>query len=276
MARVSFEGVKRVAIALAWLALFAVIGFGITFGMSPLLPAWGGPNWFVARNGIYELLGFGAATLIVGRLLSKHSWDAMGWRRERFGHQLLRGVALGAVMAATAIGLAVILDGARVSLTPEWARIPAVALPLAFGLLCAALAEELLARGYPLRQLADAVGPWGATAVLALAFGALHLGNPNASALGFVNVVLAGVWLSVGFFLGGIGLAWGLHFGWNAGLELLFDAPVSGYSFQVPVVDYAPGARGWIDGGAFGPEGGIIATIVVLAGTAVLGRRLKT
>jgi len=59
-------------------------------------------------------------------------------------------------------------------------------------------------------------------------------------------------------------------------LALLFDAPVSGYSFQVPVVDYAPGARGWIDGGAFGPEGGIIATIVVLAGTAVLGRRLKT
>jgi membrane protease YdiL (CAAX protease family) len=275
MARVSFAGLKRVAIALAWLILFVVIGFGITFGVAPLLPDWGGPNWFVARNGVYELLGFGTATVIVGRFLSKHSWGAMGWRRQGFGGQLLRGVGFGALMAASAVGLAVVLDGARVSLSPEWAQMPAVAVPLAFGLLCAALAEELLARGYPLRQLAEAVGPWGATGVLALAFGALHLGNPNASALGFVNVVLAGVWLSVGFFLGGIGLAWGLHFGWNAGLSLLFDAPVSGYSLHVPVVEYVPGTRTWIDGGAFGPEGGIVATIVVLAGTALIGRRLK-
>jgi len=276
MARVSFEGVKRVVIALGWVVLFAVIGFGITFGVSPLLPDWGGSTWFVARNGIYELLGFGTATLVVGRLLSKHSWDAMGWRRPGLGRQLFRGVGLGALMAGIAVGLAALAGGAGVSVSPEWGELPGVVLPLAFGLACAALAEELLARGYPLRQLADAVGPWGATTVLALAFGALHLGNPHASVLGFVNVVLAGVWLSVAFFLGGMGLAWGLHFGWNAGLALLFDAPVSGYAFHIPVVDYAPGPKAWIDGGAFGPEGGVVATLVMIAGTAALiGPRLK-
>jgi len=276
MARVSFAGLKRVGIAVAWLVVFAVLGFGITFGVSPLLPDWGGPTWFVAQSGVYELIGFGTATLVVGKLLSKHSWDAMGWRRPGFGRQLFRGVGLGALMAACAVGLAAVLDGAIVTVTPEWAQVPGVVLPLAFGLICAALAEELLARGYPLRQLADAVGPWGATVVLALAFGALHLGNPHASVLGFVNVVLAGVWLSVAFFVGGMGLAWGLHFGWNAGLALLFDAPVSGYPLHVPVVEYAPGPRAWIDGGAFGPEGGVVATLIMILGTAaVIAPRFK-
>jgi hypothetical protein len=78
------------------------------------------------------------------------------------------------------------------------------------------------------------------------------------------------VWLSVGFFLGGMGLAWGLHFGWNAGLGLLFDAPVSGYLFRVPAVEYAPGPHAWVDGGAFGPEGGIVATVALIAGTLFL------
>jgi len=85
------------------------------------------------------------------------------------------------------------------------------------------------------------------------------------------------VWLSFAFFSsGGMGLAWGLHFGWNAGLALLFDAPVSGHAFHLPAVEYAPGARFWVGGGAFGPEGGLVATIAIVAGTlAVLGPRVR-
>jgi hypothetical protein len=71
-------------------------------------------------------------------------------------------------------------------------------------------------------------------------------------------------------------LAWGLHFGWNAGLALAFDAPVSGYVFRVPAIEYEPGAHAWVDGGTFGPEGGIVGTIVLIAGIlAVIGRRVK-
>ncbi len=277
MARVSFAAVKRVAIALGWILLFFVLGGGITIGVSNLVPGWGGLEWFVARNGAYELLGFGTATLVVGRLLSKHSWDAMGWRAPGLSRHLLRGVGLGAGMATIAVGLAALLDRAGVRLTGDWGRVPGVVLPLAFGLVCAALAEELAFRGYPLRRLADAVGPAPAIAVFAMLFALAHSWNPSASLFSTLNVGLAAVWLSVAFFSsGGMALAWGLHFGWNAGLAILFDAPVSGYGFQVPGVEYAPGPRPWVDGGAFGPEGGLVATLVVLAGTAALiGPRLK-
>ena len=280
MARVSFAAVKRVAIALGWIILFAAIGLGITIGLSALLPGWGGNLWFLFRNGLYEAIGFIVATVVVGKLLNKYSWDRMGWHTQPGGlvPRLLRGVGLGALMAALAVGLAFVIDHTTVHLTGNWGIWPQVALPIMVGLVLAALAEELMFRGYPMRRLADAIGAPAAIAVFALLFGLAHAGNPNATPFSTVNVALAAVWLSFAFFsTGGMALAWGLHFGWNAGLSMLFDAPVSGFKFvDVPGVDYLSGRHIWVDGGAFGPEGGIVTTIVMIAGTlAVIGARVK-
>jgi membrane protease YdiL (CAAX protease family) len=265
MARVSFAGVKRVLIALGWAVLFIAIGIGITLGLS-LLPAWGGADWAIPRTGIDEVIGFGFATWLVGRVLKKYSWDELGWRAPAV-KPWLRGVLLGALMSSLAIGLAVLLDGARIHVTSDgslWAR---VALPLIIGLIFAALGEELGFRGFPLRRLSDAFGVVPAMLLLAILFGIAHAKNPNATVFSTINVALAAIWLSFAFFSrGGMQLAWGAHFGWNAGLAILFDAPVSGYTFHVPLVEYTPGAHAWVDGGAFGPEGGVVATVALVIG----------
>ena len=261
---------KRGAIALGWAVLFFVIGIGIALGLASVVPGWGGPDWAVVRSGVEEVIAFGLATWIVGRLLEKYSWSDLGWRRPALA-PWLRGLALGAVMASVAIGLAVVLDGARVHFTGDWNIWPRIALPLILGLICAALGEELAFRGFPLRRLSDAFGVIPATLLLAILFGVGHAWNPNATVFSTVNVALAAVWLSLAFFsAGGMALAWGAHFGWNAGLAILFDAPVSGFLFRTPVVEYAPGSHAWVDGGAFGPEGGVVATIALVAGTLFL------
>ena len=276
MARVSFADVKRVAIALGWIVLFAGVGIGITIGLSALLPGWGGNLWFLFRNGLYEAIGFIVATVVVGNLLNKYSWDRMGWHTQPGGlaPRLFRGVGLGALMAALAVGLAFVLDHTSVHSTGNWRIWPQVALPIMLGLVLAALAEELMFRGYPMRRLSEAIGAPAAVAVFAVLFGLAHARNPNATVFSTINVALAAVWLSFAFFsAGGVALAWGLHFGWNAGLSMLFDAPVSGYQFvDVPGVDYSVGRHAWIDGGAFGPEGGIVTTLVMIAGTAAILR----
>ena len=279
MARVSFADVKRVGIALGWIVLYAVIGIALTIGISNMVPGWGGPRWFVLRNGAYEVVGFLVATVVVGNLLNKYSWDRMGWHTQPGGlwPRLLCGIGLGALMAMLAIGLAFVLDRATVHRTGDWSVWPSVVVPLGLGLVLAALGEELMFRGYPMRRLADAIGPLPAMLILAALFGVAHARNPYATFFSTVNVALAAIWLSFAFFsAGGMALAWGLHFGWNAGLSILFDAPVSGYAFQVPAVEYTPGRHEWVDGGAFGPEGGIVTTIVLIAGTlAVIGTRVK-
>jgi len=177
---------------------------------------------------------------------------------------------LGAAMAALAVGLAVIASGATVRADAATEAGTLVA-PLAVGLVAAALFEELVFRGYPLRRLADVVGVVAATGLLGVGFAAAHLGNPNVTPLGTLNIGLAAVWLAAAFFSpGAMPLAWGLHFGWNAGLALGFEAPVSGLTFDLPLVEYEAGRHVWIDGGAFGPEGGVVATVVFSAGTAAL------
>jgi CAAX protease family protein len=269
MARVSFAGVKQFGIALAWLALFTALSVAVIIGLTGAVPGWGGSTWFIARNGIYGVIGFGVATIVVGRLLNKRSWSEMGWRPRTAG-SFGQGLALGAAMATVAILLAVVL-GARVSFTGDWNLWAGIALPLIVGLVFAAVSEELAFRGYPLQRLADAIGVFPAMLVVAMLFGLAHSGNDNATPFGIINIALAAIWLSLAFFsAGGMGLAWGAHLGWNAGLAVLFDAPVSGFRFQVPVVEYTPGTYAWVDGGAFGPEGGVVATIVLMAGTLYL------
>jgi hypothetical protein len=269
MARVSFPAVKRVAIALGWIILFYVVALGVDYGLTEVASVRWNSTLAVVPIGLFEVIGFGLATYVFGRRIHKHSWSELGWRRPAL-KPWLRGLALGAVMASGAVGLAVVF-GARVHFIGDWNAWAPIALPLIIGLIIAALGEELGFRGYPVRHLADAVGVLPAIVILALPFAIAHAWNPSATVFSTINVGLAAIWLSIAFFsTGGMPLAWGAHFGWNAALAILFDAPVSGFLFHVPVVEYTPGMHRWIDGGAFGPEGGIVATIALTAGALFL------
>src|SRR5205809_2171389 len=278
-ARVSFQDrLRRLGLALAGVTVFALVGFGGSLLLLRFIRVAEPSPWSLAVNALSLGLSFGFATWLVGVRLAKRSWDQLGWHTtDGMTHRLVNGATLGAVMAALAIALAFLGSGARVQLTPDWSRWAAQAAPLGCALILAALWEELTFRGLPLRLLADALGPVAAMLVLALGFGIAHARNPHAGFLSTVNVALAAIWLSFAFFSpGGMALAWGLHFGWNAGLALLFDPPVRGYTFHVPAVEYHPGTVVWVDGGAFGPEGGVVATIVLCTGTlAVIGSRFK-
>ncbi len=277
-ARVSFVGrVMRLGVAVGWIVLFVAVGVAASFAPVRFAPAAGDSPWRLAEQSAGLMLGFGLATWLVGVRLAKLSWTELGWKTDGgLLPRVARGVLLGVLMAALAVGLSLAGSGARLDFRADWSRSLALGAPLILTLWCAALFEELVFRGFPLRRLASALGPGAATGVLAALFGVAHLRNPNASLFSTLNIALAAVFLAVAFFSsGGMGLAWGLHFGWNAGLGVLFDAPVSGFQMSVPPVTYVPGARPWVDGGAFGPEGGLVGTIAFVAAMAVLlGKRL--
>lgn len=284
MARVSFAGLKQAGITLAWLVLYIAVGVLVSILVSEVVPGVGGADWAFARNACYSVAGFLFSSWLVGRILAKRTWEQMGWRRGGrggFARHWFSGLGLGVVMAAAAVGLCLLLDGAvlRRAAAPDPATGAATALlPVAIALLFAALGEELMFRGFPLRRLADTAGAWRASILLGACFAAMHMRNPDASVLSTVNIFIAAMWFSVAFFsAGGMGLAWGLHTGWNAGLALLFGVPVSGYALAIAPVQYQPGSRAWVDGGAFGPEGGLVGTLLFLAGLAVLlrGRSLR-
>jgi membrane protease YdiL (CAAX protease family) len=150
-ARVTFlERAKTTAVALAWIVAFAVLG-GTASWLLARMPIHPTPNWSLTWQSAAAVLGFAFATWLVGRRLDRHSWEELGWRpRTGLARGLAGGLACGGVMAAGAVGLAAV-GGARVELTQRASGWAAVAVPLGLGLVLAALAEELVFRGYPLR-----------------------------------------------------------------------------------------------------------------------------
>jgi len=143
------------------------------------------------------------------------------------------------------------------------------ALALAF-LALPAVAEEVLLRGYPLQALAESWGPAPALVVTSVLFGLLHAWNPEVSVVGLLNTGLAGLFLGALYLRTG-SLWWpsGAHLGWNWAHGFVLDLPVSGLDVaNVPLLDgYARGPE-VLSGGAFGPEGSVLTSGVLIAATA--------
>jgi membrane protease YdiL (CAAX protease family) len=232
-----------------------------------------GPAQIAVQGG--ALLGGGlVASYLVGILRLGMSLQDLRWRcaespQRGFGIGLLFGMvpAVGVLLGSIIIGDArwVADQGNLVAWAASGGAIGAILAP-------AALAEEVLFRGVPLVLFAAVMGRGWAVVCGAIVFGVAHMMNPNVTGLGMVNVALAGVLLGAVFYgAGGIWSAFGAHLGWNATLASS-GAAVSGVPFDVPFLDYEPGGPAWLTGGSFGPEGGLLAT-VMLAATVVVAVR---
>ena len=89
--------------------------------------------------------------------------------------------------------------------------------------------------------------------------------------MSFLNIFLAGVFLSLGFILTGeLALPIGLHIAWNFFQGAVFGFPVSGVAGGQPVhIDRA--GKHWLDDWrCFGPEAGGIGILAMLLGAALI------
>jgi len=200
-----------------------------------------------------------AVNLLLGRFFRPPGvW--LGWRYPRRGpRSFLGGAALGLLMSAATI-LCLAVSG-QVSISLESAPIAyAMRLPLPMlALLPAALWEELVFRGYPLSALSRAAGPTVSAFATALLFALAHRAA-GPYPLGTVNIFLIGLVLAqLRLGPGGLPAAWGAHFAWNATLMAL-GAEVSGLELAPEGIVYAATGPGWLTGGGFGPEAGVVTT----------------
>jgi uncharacterized protein len=143
-------------------------------------------------------------------------------------------------------------------------------------LLVGALAGEIAFRGYPFQKLAETVGPVAATILSAIIFGALRMTTPGSTPTAVWISAVAAILLSAAYLrTHALWLGWGLHFAWTASIGILFGQPLAG-SRQVSNVihTYADGPT-WLTGAEFGPEGSLVALIVLWVGLYVLVRMTR-
>ena len=138
--------------------------------------------------------------------------------------------------------------------------------------------EEFTSRGYHLKNLAEGfnvfkfISPKAAViigvVISSAVFGAVHLGNPNATWVSSFNIFLAGVFLAMGYILTGeLAIPIAVHITWNFFQGNVFGFPVSGTNAGATFIAVRQGGPDMLTGGAFGPEAGLIGIAAIIFGS---------
>ena len=135
--------------------------------------------------------------------------------------------------------------------------------------------EEVPLRGYLLQSLNEWLGPIGATLVTAVAFSLAHIFNFRAMSffnlLALFNIALFGVVAAYAYFVTRrLWLPSALHAAWNFALGPVASLPVSGIAYRGLLRATVSGGGRVFTGGDFGPEGGVLATVALLAAWAII------
>ncbi|MFT5195467.1 MAG: membrane protease YdiL (CAAX protease family) [Cellvibrionaceae bacterium] len=151
---------------------------------------------------------------------------------------------------------------------------------LFLGFVVQGAAEEVLVRGFLLPILARRYSIWTSIIVSSLFFAILHLLNPNLSLIAVLNLFLAGVFFAVyALKEGSLWGACGVHTTWNWTMGHILGFEVSGSSFGGPdsiLFDLKETGPDWITGGMFGPEGGVVVTVIIVLATVFIYSRPTT
>ena len=133
--------------------------------------------------------------------------------------------------------------------------------------------EELLSRGYWLQNLEDGLGLPAALAISSILFALAHLANPHVSLMPILGLTAAGLFMAYGYLTTRqLWLPIGLHIGWNFFEGPVFGFPVSGTTDFFRLLDLSRHGPGFLTGGAFGPEAGLIQYPILLLGVWLIAR----
>ena len=134
--------------------------------------------------------------------------------------------------------------------------------------------EEVATRGWLLTRIAARTNLPLAIAISSSLFGILHMGNAGVTFLSVLNIILDGVLAGLLFiYTDSIWLVVAQHGTWNYVQGNLLGFQVSGTGADASIFSFSMGSGpDWLTGGAFGAEGSIITTLVLLLSLVIVYR----
>lgn len=215
--------------------------------------------------------------MLIGIFLSAWIvWHFRGVSLARLGRSLairkkdlLSGISLAIVLYAVGFGVSLLagaIEIAGVVFNPS-----SLLISFVFFLLVA-ITEEFALRGFVLeRMLQGGVNKFWALFLSATLFSLVHIANPNFDFLSFINILLAGILLGSSYiYTRNLCFPIALHWFWNWIQGPVLGYEVSGNKFCDGLLTLYLPETNLINGGAFGFEGSILCTVLMVAGTAVI------
>lgn len=239
-----------------------------------------GSPWVLGVRWIFDILVLLAGVWLAGRWADRRPLADYGFHlNRRWWIDLGFGMLLGALLMAAIFAVEYLAGWVTITGTFKAGRFGFWPGLLAVFIMFTRVAveEELISRGYLLRNLAEGfnfprLGPRGALLVAYLGssiiFGLLHLGNPNSTWVSTFNLAVAGLFLGLGYVLTGeLAIPIGLHLTWNFFQGNIFGFPVSGGQAGTSLIAIEQSGPVVWTGGAFGPEAGLIGLLAIATGS---------
>lgn len=127
--------------------------------------------------------------------------------------------------------------------------------------LIVSISEEMMFRGYVLRNLMESMNKSVALFVSALLFALMHAANPNLSLIGNINLFLAGILLGLPYiYTKNLMFPIAFHFSWNF-FQSIIGFNVSGID-SYSLIEIKTTESTIFNGGGFGFEGSVLAILL--------------
>jgi len=128
------------------------------------------------------------------------------------------------------------------------------------------LAIEVAFRGYPFRQLIEAMGPAVGTLFMSAVYALWWTRQAPMTAAMLMTAFLLGWALALGALrTRALWVSWGLHFAWAAAMGILFGLPLAGPLSYSPVIVTNSQGPAWLTGGGQGPESSLFGVLAAAA-----------
>jgi membrane protease YdiL (CAAX protease family) len=254
-----FSPLARIVI---FVVLTWIVGIAISDVLHLLLPA--APLMNAAADHSLSASAAGATMRVVPVLLAylllvhfieRRRVAELSWRT--LVPQASAGIVLGIVLFSTVVGILWLAGSYHLAGTNSDVHWLAAILVLGLG---AGIGEEIMFRGVLFRIVEEGLGTWAALLVSALAFGAIHLGNPNATLWsGLAIAIEAGILFGLIYHVTrSLWICMGLHAAWNVMQGPFYGISVSGLKQHGWLQSSLTGPD-WLTGGPFGAEASVVA-----------------
>lgn len=221
---------------------------------------------------VIEFLSVMLCVWLFIRFIDRKPLESIGLRMKGYEKDLKMGLALGAGLIAIGFLILFILG----YLSVDGFSFPVGTLILYFLLfVVVSFHEEIMMRGYVLNNLMQSMNRYAALSISSVIFMSIHLLNPNVNFLSVVNLFLAGIVLGIYYIhKPNLWLPIGMHLTWNFFQGPIFGFEVSGIETK-SIINQSVRGNEIITGGAFGFEGSILATILIITIIVYLDKKYK-
>ena len=211
------------------------------------------------------------------KFIEKRPFSSLGFFKKGWLKELGRGFLIGAAQFSLVVALLLLtgtgsLELAELSLEPVLFILALIPFWILQG-----GTEELVTRGWLFPAVSDKSNIFIGILISSALFGALHLFNPGVTVLSIVNIILDGIFAC--FLMLKYDNMWvlaGMHGAWNFVQGNIYGIQVSGQGASTSILNYSSQSSvDLLSGGAFGAEGSIFATIVLIGCIAYLYWSLK-